>query len=113
MGWCHYRLGEYDEAMRLFIDAVSLNVDVISTQFYLALTLMCSGWRWRPLAVREYRRGLDLADRKHILKRRGLLYAALRDLKDAVKALPELQRVNEFQEGRKLLEEALEKAKSS
>jgi tetratricopeptide (TPR) repeat protein len=105
MGWCHYRLREYDEAVRLFIDALSLNKGMISTQFDLALTLMCKGRYSR--ALRENRFALELAQGKHVLLRHGLLHIALRDLKQAVAEQRELTKVEEVQMSLQLLEEAL------
>jgi tetratricopeptide (TPR) repeat protein len=110
IGWCHYCLGNYDEAIRLFIEAISLDSDIISAQFDVALSLMCSG-RYE-LGLREYQRGLDLTDRKHVLRRRGLLYVALDDLREAITAQPDLKKVKEVREALKLLRMAFDKVKA-
>jgi tetratricopeptide (TPR) repeat protein len=107
-GWCHYQLGHYDEAARLFIEALSLNADMVSTQFDLALALMCS--ERHSLALQEYQRGLELVKGKQVQRRRGLLYVALDDLREAVKAQSALAEVKEVQEGLELLKRAFDEA---
>ncbi len=110
MGWCHYCIGEYDEAVRLFIETLSIDSDAISTQFDLALAFMCSGRQ--SLALREYQRGLELTQEKQARMRRGLLYVAIDDMEDAVKIQPPLAEVEEAQKGLKLLKNAFEEATS-
>lgn len=105
IAWCHYRLDQYEEAVRLFIDALSFNAEMISSQFDLALTMMCSK-QYRRRALRECRSALEMARGKTDLRRRGLLYVALDDLKLALDEQRRLAKVEEDQEGLKLLQEA-------
>jgi tetratricopeptide (TPR) repeat protein len=83
-GWCHYRLKEYDQAMRAFIDTLSLNSSYVSAQFDLALVMMCS--EKYGLASRGYQQSLELTYTKPILRQRGLLFVAWDDLREAVQA---------------------------
>jgi tetratricopeptide (TPR) repeat protein len=92
MCWCQYRLGNFEEAARLGMRTLSRGGEqvsaVISTQFDLALILMCSG-RY-SLAVREYQRGLEFAQDVHPLRRHSTLGMALRDLQEALRERPKL-----------------------
>jgi tetratricopeptide (TPR) repeat protein len=81
LGWCHYRLGHYDEAARLLQAAFSITDNPVAVQFDLALTLLASGRR--EFALTEYQYGIDLASKKHLLRQRGLYYIALFDLVEA------------------------------
>ncbi len=109
IGWCHYRLGQYEEAVRAFIDALALDTHAIYTHFDLALALMCDGRYSR--ALREYTLTIESARGKHVLRRRGLLYVARRDLKEAVDNEElGLKEVKEAQKALNLLREAFERA---
>jgi len=108
LSWCHYRLENYDEAIRLLRESLSLDAEDPSTQFNLALVFMCS--ERYDLAFKEYERGLEFTNQKPILQQRGLLSVALVDLKEAVKAKPALEKVQKVQEALVLLENALAKA---
>ena len=64
---------------RLFIDALSLNPQMIDAQFDLALALLC-GKRY-DLGLKEYLRGSEIAKKQSdILRRRGIISLALRSL---------------------------------
>jgi tetratricopeptide (TPR) repeat protein len=82
LGWCHYRLGRYDEAVRLLRASLSVDEDP-AAQFDLGLVLLASSRS--SLALSEYQRAADLAKRKHVLRQRGLYYVALFDLVEAAK----------------------------
>jgi tetratricopeptide (TPR) repeat protein len=80
LGWCHYRLGRYDEAVRLLHASLSVDEDP-NAQFDLGLVLLASSRS--SLAVSEYERAVGLASKKHVLLQRGLYYVALFDLVEA------------------------------
>jgi tetratricopeptide (TPR) repeat protein len=80
LGWCHYRLRRYDEAVRLFQSSLSIDDNDIRAQFALALALLESG---RGRANDEYEEGVKRAKSKHVLRQRGLFYVALYDLVNA------------------------------
>src|SRR5206468_3860483 len=82
LGWCHYRLRRYDEAVRLLRASLSVDEDP-AAQFDLGLVLLASS-RSSP-ALSEYERAVELASKKHVLRRRGLYYIALFDLVEAAK----------------------------
>jgi tetratricopeptide (TPR) repeat protein len=103
-GWCHYCLRQYDEAVRLFIEALSLDASLTFVQFDLALALMCS--QRYGLSLREYKRGVEAIGKRHILRQRGLLHVAKADLGEATKAQPAFKKVKEVQESLELIEEA-------
>jgi tetratricopeptide (TPR) repeat protein len=104
VGWCHYRLGEYEEAARTFVEALALDANSVYTHFDLALALMCDGRYSR--ALRKYGLTIELAKSKHILRRRGLLWVARRELKEAIDEQPRLAEVVEAQEGLEWLDNA-------
>ncbi|VVB95981.1 Photosystem I assembly protein Ycf3 [uncultured archaeon] len=110
-GWCYYQLEHYDKAIQLLTNALILDPDDVSDQFDLALSLMCSGEHSK--ALQEYQRGLEKAQSKHVLHRRGLLYVALDDLKEALTTKPELRKVKEVQGVQKRLKMVLDQAKAS
>ncbi len=70
VGWCYYRLGEPDKAVRRYKDELGLNPDSAPTQFDLALLFATTGRE--PLAVSEYERGVEMAGLKPQRRRRGL-----------------------------------------
>jgi tetratricopeptide (TPR) repeat protein len=81
-GWCKFRLEKYEKAVRLFMDALSLNPLALSDQFNLALALLCSDRV--GLALREYEKGVEQTQKKPPLRQRGLLYVARNDLTLAI-----------------------------
>lgn len=83
LGWCHYRLDHYDEAVRLIHASLLVDEDP-SAQFDLGLVLLASSRS--SLASAEYQRAVDLASKKHVLRQRGLYYIALFDLVEAARA---------------------------
>jgi tetratricopeptide (TPR) repeat protein len=108
LGWCYCCMGEYHKGIRLYLEALDIIPDSISIRFDLALALLYSGKK--EYALRDYLRGLDLADHEHILRIRGLLAVALNNLVNAMDIKPEV-RSNEAQKAKDLLSSALEKAK--
>ena len=105
LGWCHYRLGNYDDALRLFADCLSINPGMIYVRLDFALALLCSG---RTLqALREYDQiiKVDLA-KQSPLRRRGLLKVAFDDLETALGSAPELQKKQESDEVKQLVTDA-------
>lgn len=82
LGWCHYRLSRYDEAVRLIHASLSVDEDP-SAQFDLGLVLLASSRL--SLASAEYQRAIDLSAKKHVLRQRGLYYIALFDLVEAAR----------------------------
>ncbi len=101
-GWCLYRVGQHNDAMRRFVDALSLDPTIIFPQFDLALVSMDS--QRYSLALREYDRALELLSGEHAFRRRGLLYVALRDLDCAIRVNPSLGEVPEAQTARKMMQ---------
>jgi len=81
LGWCNYRLGRYDEAIRLFEATLDRPSENPSLQFDLALVFLASG-RVR-LASDAYELGHKMTARCAKLRQRGLYYIALFDLADA------------------------------
>jgi tetratricopeptide (TPR) repeat protein len=104
LAWCHYGLGQYEEAVELLIAASSLNKGLISAHFDIALVLMCGGRQRR--ALKEYGAALRSVEDKHPLRRRGLLHVALRDLEAAAKRRPELATDEAVKRGMELLRDA-------
>ena len=82
MGWCRYRLKQYDEALRLFIDNQSLVADMAAVQFDLALVLLCSK-QYSP-GLGQYERGVKVARERPDRRFRGLVLVARGDLLEAV-----------------------------
>jgi tetratricopeptide (TPR) repeat protein len=96
VGWCHFRLGNYDEAVRCDIEALSRETsDLLAMRFNLALALMCSGKH--GLAEHEYAQVLIWVERRDRLLRRGFLLVALDDIEDAQQTIPGLAEVGELQ----------------
>jgi tetratricopeptide (TPR) repeat protein len=105
IGWCHYRLSHYDDALWMLSDALSLDARLVPVQFDLALVLMSDGHY--GIALREYQRGVVLAKRYHPLRQRGLLGVALDDLHNA-KECSALDNVKETQISVELLKQAFD-----
>lgn len=82
LGWCHYRLARYDEAVRLLQASLVVDEDP-SAQFDLGLVYLASSRA--SLASLEYQRAVDLASKKHRLRQRALYYIALFDLVEATR----------------------------
>jgi len=83
VGWCQYRLERYDDAARLFTQAISLDPSDASKQFNLALVLLCGDQG--SLAAEEYERGFRITAKKaDPLFRQGLLMLAAFDLEEAI-----------------------------
>jgi tetratricopeptide (TPR) repeat protein len=114
VAWCHFRLADYDEAVRCLVDVLSQGKPLTNfqfAQFDLALALMCGG-RYGA-AWREYERGLNGLKQTSPLRRRGLLHVAITDLNLAVRDQPGLEGVAQFRQARESLKEALAFAKAA
>jgi tetratricopeptide (TPR) repeat protein len=112
VAWCYYGLGMFSEAVRLLTASASLSKGVSApSQFDIALALMCSGRHSH--ALREYSLALQLVEGKHVLRRRGLLDVALRNLQLAATMQPELAWEPKVQKGLARLQEAWETTRKS
>jgi len=81
LGWCHYRLGKFDQALRLLMQAQNLNPADIPNQFDVSLVLL--GLKRNELAVREYERAVEATHGHEISRRRGIYQIAINDLEVA------------------------------
>ena len=82
LGWCRFRLEEFDTAVQCLVDAVSRGRKMAHAQLDLSLTLLSS--HREDLAVREYERGIEMAVRDHHpWRQRGLFRVALQDIRNA------------------------------
>ena len=88
IGWCRYRLKQYDQAVRLFIDNQSLIADMAAAQFDLALALFSSK-QYSP-GLGQYERGVKVARERPDRRFRGLLSVARGDLLEAAIADPSM-----------------------
>jgi len=80
--WCQYRLGQLDDAARMFLEASTLEDQVDSSDFDLALVTLCHGRERR--AQRLYADAIGAAKTHiHRLRARGLIRTALADVRDA------------------------------
>jgi tetratricopeptide (TPR) repeat protein len=106
LGWCRYRLNQYDEAARLFVEALSLNLeDVLVNQFNLALTFLRDDKH--DLAISEYWLGLRMVESKEsALRRRAPLREAAHDLEEAIGEDQELMEVEGLENIRDELDRA-------
>jgi tetratricopeptide (TPR) repeat protein len=114
LGWCHYQLENYDEAARLYVDALSLSSDMsemIPTQFDLGLALLC-GKRYDP-GLQEYQWGLQLTSKRSPMRQRGLLRVALIDFAQAMEKSPALRNQTEVFKVEAALNDAYNKALQS
>jgi tetratricopeptide (TPR) repeat protein len=105
---CHFRLEQYDQAIRVLSKALALRPDWVFVQFDLALSIMGSGRC--PLALTEYQRGVDQARDKEALIRRGVFDVALYDLRIAMDRLPRVSKSDEVHKAYRLLETEHRKA---
>ena len=105
VGWCHFRVGEYDRAIQLYVKSLSQEPSLLGVQFDFALALMCSD---RPgLAAQEYKKGLEQVGAEGTLRAGGLLRVALIDLDHAISFLPELREMDESGRWRQALGDEL------
>jgi tetratricopeptide (TPR) repeat protein len=105
LGWCHYQLGDYDEALRLLNEAIAAEPQDFPTQFDVGLILACSG-RY-GLALQQYQKTLDaMTQQVDVLRQAGLLHVALDDLREAIQAQPGLSNVPEVQKCMSSLQDA-------
>ena len=109
LGWCHFRLGEYDKAIRLIVQSLSLKPFDVSDQFDLALVMLCAGHA--QVALQEYKKGVEMAELKPISRRYGLYYVAQRDLNLALRDNSWLGDDSDAIEARTLIDQSLEKSR--
>jgi len=109
IGWCYYGLRRYEQALSFYTEALSLNGNLLSSQFDVAVILAASK-RCRP-ALREFERGLDVAASIGALARRGFLHVALVDLETEMRADPAVAQSPEIKVARGKLWDALAKAR--
>jgi tetratricopeptide (TPR) repeat protein len=86
VGWCYFRLGQSDEAESFYNEALSLDSNLVSSQFDYALVQM-SFQRWEN-AVQEYKRGMGMLKGLGAPCRRGYLHVAATDLRRAIESEP-------------------------
>jgi len=107
-GWCQYRLGQCEAAVRLFRQIASLSPTEVSNQFDLALALICS--ERYPEALNEYRRGVQRSRELPAPRRYGLAYIALDDLEVAILMQPGLAVIEAVAKALNLLKNTLNAA---
>ena len=78
LGWCHYRLRHYDEAIRLLQFSIG-GEDAVTIQFDIALAILAGS------GIDTYPRAIEVAEGKPKLQQRGLFYIALFDLLEAIR----------------------------
>ena len=103
LGWCYFRLDDFDKALRHLKQAVSLNPTKVSTHFDVALVLLCL--KRDELAMREYARAMEATSGYEISRRRGIYQVAINDLK-ATPADGQLSRSAGADRANRLLEDA-------
>jgi tetratricopeptide (TPR) repeat protein len=108
LGWCHYSVGQYEEAIRCFETSLASKPKDLATHFDFALVRMCSGQY--QLAHTMYQKNLENVEMQQPLKRRGLIFIALDDFTEAVTTL-QLATVKECEAIKRLLDAAWEKVK--
>jgi tetratricopeptide (TPR) repeat protein len=86
IGWCDYRLGNWESAVNWFNQVLLRQPDEVAIQFDMALALLC--WEHHTEGLREYRRGTAIAQGKHRLRCRALVHVAKDDLKAAIDHIP-------------------------
>jgi tetratricopeptide (TPR) repeat protein len=84
LGWCHYRLGRWAEAIRLFQIALEVSPDIHPLWFDLSLAFLASGRG--VLAKDVYDRGCSKTEATEEPRRRGVYYIALFDLAEFARA---------------------------
>ena len=110
VAWCYYRLGQYDEALRKLMQALGLSPNDNSTQFDVALVLLCM--RRGELALREYERAIEFACGHEVSRRFGIYQVALKDVAGAPRLDEGPERfdgIDWAERARGLLEGALER----
>jgi tetratricopeptide (TPR) repeat protein len=112
LAWCYYQLGEYEKARDLFTEVVKSDPDPISDYFDLGLVLLCC--KQYPEALKAYELAIPILQGKcPPLRRLGLIYVAIDDLKDAIEVHPELLDVEEYHRIKELLIEQQNLARSN
>ncbi len=108
--WSLFKLGEIDEATRLYDFAIRVDENDPSTRFDLALVLLHSG-RAR-IAHSEFTRAVEETQRKHPWRQRGLLQVAGYELEQVLGESPALAEEPPVKAIQKLWQQALEAARS-
>jgi tetratricopeptide (TPR) repeat protein len=116
LGLCHFYLKEYDEALRLLLEARSFSrsssiVDssALTISFQLALILMGSGRYER--ALEEYTSNLNFANESKRIDYIGSIDLALFNLNDVERENPALGEIEQFKKAKKLLQKYLKNNK--
>jgi tetratricopeptide (TPR) repeat protein len=107
LGWCFYRKKNYNEAINLIVDAITLNNNLIHAKFDLALVLLVSGQY--AFALEAYRNSIDYAIEKNEFLSAGWISVAKINLIDALKEDYSLKEHGE--EVLELMEAALRRVK--
>ncbi len=104
LAWAYYRLGRYEEAKEIYQKILGQDHDSPYEQFDYALCLMSNGDYDQAQA--QYERAIELVNHRQPPGRRGPLYVAIFDLREASVELTGLQEAPEFQKVMKSLEKA-------
>lgn len=83
-GWCYYCLGEYEQSIAAYRQAIDARIAIYRPQFDYALVLCAKGSA--STALQQYRRALVDARRLGPLRRAGLIRVALFELHQAMMA---------------------------
>jgi tetratricopeptide (TPR) repeat protein len=96
LAWCAFATRKYDDALKLYTEALSFGSADPSVQFDFALALAAAGRT--AMAMSEYGRAIDLAENEGPFRRRGILRVALVDLEDELRLDRRLKTVGEVGE---------------
>lgn len=107
-GWCLYQIGEFEQAVDSYMEALSFKKEMPDTLLDFALAIMCMGNY--KVAVREYEHALGVVQKYEFARQRGLLSVALDDLAEAIEEMPKLSNTPEVKAVRKLLQTAFSEA---
>jgi len=111
LAWCHYGVGEYDEAIRLYLASLSVTSPLASDRFDLGVTLVAAGRH--GMALDCYRRAIEESKAKHVWRQRGMLHVGLWDLVEVLRdpTVPEADSgVEEVGQSFRLMKQGLEEA---
>jgi tetratricopeptide (TPR) repeat protein len=89
IGWCQFRLGDFQNAARAFLESSSIDPLPGSDVFDLALVILCDGRHQRGKAA--YGDAIARIEKRHPMRRSGYLQVALADLRQALRDHPELR----------------------
>jgi tetratricopeptide (TPR) repeat protein len=110
IGWCEYRLGNFDEAIHVFGQALVVNSLFVSIQFDLALATL--GARQERRALSEYQRGIKIAEHNEGLRAASSIRVAMHDVLEATRLHPAIDALEVTADIRDLLQRGLAKAQS-